>query len=79
MLPAENVVYSPPGTYMNISTGLCSHPHMQSRVHLTFAKPVYLVYTVGLFDSYSFSVTYNNSFGESVTYMNMDGIYVRSK
>ena len=77
MLPAENVVYSPPDIHMNISTGSCSHPQSLS-VHLTFVKPVYLVYAVGSFDSYIFSITYNDSFGGNVTYTNMNGIYVRS-
>ena len=84
LLPAENVAYSsPPDMYyenMNISTGLCFTTDMSS-VHLTFVEPVYLVYALGSFYYYnnnSFSITYKNSFGEDVTYMNMDGIYVRS-
>ena len=64
----------------NISTRLCSDALMSSSVHLTFVKPVYLVYAVGslYYHNTDFSIMYKNSFGENVTYMNMDGIYVRS-
>ena len=84
LLPAENIVYSPPPDMydedMNISTGWCSGANMSPSVYLTFVEPVHLVYAVGSFYYYNneFSITYKNSFGEDVTYTNMDGIYVRS-
>ena len=86
MLPAENVTYFPSSDMdnedMNISTRWCFDVFMSSpRVHLNFVEPVYLVYAVGSFYNHStgFSITYKNSSSESVTYTNLNGIYVRSK
>ena len=80
LLPTENIDYYPPNMYygdMNISTGWCPNIDMLPSVLLTFVEPVYLLYIVGSFYT-DFSITYENSFGENITYMNMDGIYVRS-
>ena len=63
---------------MNISTQWCSYDtDMSPSVLLTFVEPVYLLYALGSFYT-DFSITYKNSFRKNITYMNMDGIYVRS-
>ena len=83
ILPTDNIDYSPHNMHnennMNISTQWCSYhdADMSPSVLLTFVEPVYLLYALGSFYT-DFSVTYKNSFGENITYMNMDGIYVRS-
>ena len=77
-------MYSPHNMHdendMNISTQWCSNhgAGMSTSVLLTFVEPVYLLYALGSFHDTDFSITYKNSFGENITYMNMDGIYVRS-
>ena len=49
---------------------------------MTFAEPLYLLYAVtrGNGDRYviAFSLTYGNSSGESVIYMDVDEYYVRN-
>ena len=83
ILPTNNIDYSPRNMLdennMNISTLWCSNHDidMSPSVLLTFVEPVYLLYALGSFYT-DFSITYKNSFGKNITYMNMDGIYVRS-
>ena len=49
--------------------------------NMTFAEPLYFLYAIvrGDDDHYvtEFSLTYRNSSGDSVTYMNVDGYSVR--
>ena len=68
---------------MGISTEWCPYHDedmlaTSPSVHLTFVEPVYLLYALGVFDYTVISITYENSFGKDVIYMNMDEIYVRS-
>ena len=82
LLPTENINYSPPNTHnrdRNISTLWCPETDMLPSVLLTFVEPVYLLYVVGSFYDNDFSITYENSFGENVTYTKMDGIYVSAR
>ena len=81
MLPANNVKYSSDDISnddMNFSTGW--YPDSSDTapsVHLTFVEPVYLV-EICSGGNTNFSLTYINSFGDNVTYMNVDGNSVRS-
>ena len=82
LLPAQNVDLS---TYSTSSTTdvWCAYSTDSSpNANITFAEPLYLLYALvrGNADRYviAFSLTYGNSSGESVIYMNVDEYYVRN-
>ena len=84
LLPTNNThfsstFFSNPG---NISNIWCSSISDSSpNVILTFTEPLYLLYAVvrgsNMYYIPEFSIIYENSSGESVTYTNVDGVSVR--
>ena len=81
LLPPEDIVFSSYlRSYMDISSGWCAATSIDSlrTVTLTFTEPLYLFYVIarGHGSDYvsEFSITYENSSGEHMTYVTVDGM-----
>ena len=80
LLPPQSTKLST-GWYTSTMDVWCAYTTDSSpNANMTFAEPLYFLYAVtrGNGDRYvtAFSLTYGNSSGESVTYMNVDGYSV---
>ena len=82
LLPAQNVDYSTSSASSTTDVWCAYTTDLLPNANMTFAEPLYLLFAVtrGNADRYvtAFSLTYGNSSGESVIYMNVDEYYVRN-
>ena len=82
MLPPESTVFSYYShTYSTADVWCTWLSDSSPNANMTFSEPLYLLFAVvrGNNNSYvtKFSLTYENSSGENVIYMNVDGNSVR--
>ena len=82
LLPAQNVDHSTHSSSSTTDVWCAYTSDSLPNANMTFAEPLYLLYAItrGNGDRYvtAYSLTYGDSSGESVIYMNVDGYNVRN-